>query len=120
MRLIVAGSRHFRNLDFVEQHVTQYIQDLAALGITVTEVVSGRAPGVDELGEEYARINGLQLKQFPANWNEFGRAAGPIRNRAMANYSDFLLAFPRKDSKGTKNMITNGKKYCHDVRVIEV
>jgi hypothetical protein len=120
LRLVIAGSRYFRNLDFVEQHVTQYIRDLYALGIHITEIVGGRAPGVDELGEEYARINGLQFKGFPADWYSFGRAAGPIRNREMADYGDFLIAFPRSDSKGTKNMITNGIKYCHDVRVVQV
>jgi len=45
------------------------------------------------------------LQQFPANWNEHGRAAGPIRNQEMAGAGDILFAFP--GGAGTTNMISN-------------
>jgi len=62
-------------------------------------------PQYDGLAEEWARENGIPIKRFPADWDKHGKAAGPIRNRAMAEYADALLAVWDGESKGTANMI---------------
>ena len=38
------------------------------------------------------------------------KAAGPIRNRQMAEYADYLIAFWDGESRGTRNMIETMKK----------
>lgn len=98
MKLIIAGGRSFKGdkihlqwLDSIhEQH-------------RVTEVVSGKAPGADHFGEQWAAMRNIPVTPFPADWNKHGRAAGPIRNRQMAGYADGLAAFP--GGKGTANML---------------
>ena len=71
----------------------------------ITEVVSGGASGVDALGERYAKENGIPLRIFPADWAKHGNAAGPIRNKEMANYADALIALWDGLSRGTGSMV---------------
>ena len=49
------------------------------------------------------------MKRFPAEWDKYGRKAGPLRNEAMARYADALLAYWNGESKGTKSMIELAK-----------
>lgn len=103
MKVIIAGGRDIHNYDLV----------LSAIGeseFVPTEIVSGMASGVDTLAIRYARENNLPLKEFHANWNEYKRAAGPIRNREMAQYGDALIAIWDGESRGTKNMIEEATK----------
>ena len=71
MKVIIAGGR-----DYVPKQI-----DIERLDkIDITEVVSGGAPGADYFGEVYAGIRGLiPVKKFPADWKNYGRAAGPVR-----------------------------------------
>ncbi|HWB02748.1 MAG TPA: DUF2493 domain-containing protein [Verrucomicrobiales bacterium] len=85
MKVIIAGPRDFHDYDTVARAVTDS-------GFEITEVVSGKAPGVDTLGERWAAEHGKAVKEFPADWQKYGRAAGPIRNAQMADYADALVA----------------------------
>lgn len=103
MKVIIAGGRDIHNYELV----------LSAIGeseFQITEVVSGMASGVDTLAIQYATENNLPLKEFHAEWNEYKRAAGPIRNREMANYGEALIAIWDGESRGTKNMIEEATK----------
>jgi hypothetical protein len=71
------------------------------------------------MGEEWAKKNGCPVKLFPADWNTHGTAAGPIRNKQMAEYADGLIAFWDRKSKGTKNMIDTAISHGLPVVVIE-
>ena len=108
MKVIIAGSREITNYEFVSHIIKQS-------GYTITEVVSGTANGVDRLGEQWARDNNIPYKRFPANWDHYGKAAGPIRNREMAEYADAAIVVWNGSSSGTKNMIqemTKREKPC--------
>ena len=63
--------------------------------------------GIDEAGEEWANNHGIPVKPFAADWNKYGNAAGPTRNKAMADHAEALIAIPHPtlESKGTWNMI---------------
>ena len=100
MKVIIAGGRDFNNYELL----CEYCDKILANSINI-EVVSGKARGADSLGERYARERGYPIKDFPANWDEFGKSAGYIRNKQMAEYSDGLIAFWNGKSKGTKHMI---------------
>ncbi len=98
MKLIIAGGRDFD--DYLGLRVVMFDYDFDDL-----EIVCGLARGADALGKRFADENELPLKLFPADWDQFGKAAGVIRNRAMAGYADVLVAFWDGKSRGTKNMI---------------
>lgn len=101
MKLIIAGSRN--TADAVDE-VCCAIHEFE-LARAVTELVSGASGNVDLAGEEWARENNIPVKRFPADWDKHRKAAGPIRNREMAEYADALLAIWDGKSKGTANMI---------------
>ena len=99
MRLIIAGSRKFKDYTFLKQKVEYYTQN-----IQVTEVVSGKQKtpiyqngviigyyGADYLGEQWAKENGIPVKAFPANWDKFGKRGAYIRNKEMAEYGDLAI-----------------------------
>ena len=121
-RIIIAGSRNFNDY-------TKMLNTLDELGIHLintidpVEIISGHAPGADTLGEKFAKAYGYPLKIFPADWDIYGKAAGPIRNEQMAKYASeadrgMLVAFPVGESRGTRNMIKLAKQYGLEVEVV--
>jgi YspA, cpYpsA-related SLOG family len=98
VRVIIAGSRDVTDPRELWKAINSAYFD-------VDEVVSGCARGADRLGELYAEANGLTVHRFPADWPKYGRSAGPIRNREMAEFADALIALWDGESRGTKNMI---------------
>lgn len=103
MRVIVAGSR-----DITSKAVVMAALREAFLweAINPTCIVSGKARGVDQLGEQIARDAGLPIDSHPANWNLHGRRAGFLRNEEMAESADALVAVWDGSSPGTKHMIS--------------
>ena len=115
MKTIVAGSRNI----FSYKDVAKAILDS---GFTITELVSGQGTGVDRLGEAWAMENKITIKKFPANWDKFGKAAGPKRNEEMSCYAEALIAVHRKNNltPGTANMIMNAKNKNLKIFVYEI
>jgi hypothetical protein len=115
-KLIVAGGRDFD--DYQTLHDT-----LMQLANTVyhdraVSIVSGMARGADALGGKFARENDVKLYEFPADWEEYGKRAGFIRNQQMADFSDGLLAFWDGKSRGTAHMIETMRKAGKPVHLI--
>lgn len=106
MKLVIAGSR---TLDPTPTFILNAIQmmNVPVSDITEIEVVSGGAKGVDQAGENFAEdyfIVPLKVTKFPADWYAYGKAAGPKRNKQMAEYADALLLIWDGDSRGSRNM----------------
>ena len=117
MRLVVAGSRNFKDYDRLAREVDGFIRKLHTDKQVI--IVSGTADGADQLGEQYARNHGLQVEEFPAHWDLFGRAAGPKRNMEMAQFADAVIVFWDGKSAGTRNMIECAKAEGLPCKVIE-
>lgn len=105
IRVIVAGSR----VHIPEYHFDRLVRQLIA-GIETDDIrvlfVSGMAnEGADKQIVEWCDLNSYDYEPYPANWDEFGKRAGFIRNGEMAKVGDILLAFWTQQSKGTANMI---------------
>lgn len=98
MRVIIAGSREITDIRIL-------LAAVQASGFTITEVVEGGARGVDRMAREWARANLIPYRTFDANWDLYGKKAGPIRNREMAAYGEALIAIPSSVSRGTQDMI---------------
>ncbi len=102
MRVIIAGSRDYHDYDTL-------LEAIEESSFTISEVISGMASGVDQLAIRYAREHNLYLHEYYADWKNYGKAAGPIRNRLMAENADALIALHAHNSPGTKNMIQIAK-----------
>lgn len=118
-RVIIAGSRDFDDYELLNSVVKEKLRDYKNI-----KIISGGCSGADTLGERFAKENNLDLKVFQAEWKKYGRAAGPIRNKAMAQYASqvdncLLIAFPVGSSRGTRNMISLAKEHGLDVHVVE-
>jgi len=107
-KVIIAGSRNFGDYDRLANACDKIIQE-AAISCPVT-IFSGGAMGTDHLGERYARERGYALRVFPADWGQYGKSAGPIRNYCMAREADMAICFWDGLSKGTRHMISVAKK----------
>lgn len=101
MKLIVAGSRSFSDYLLLKEKLNYFLKNVQ----TPVEIVSGMAKGADKLGEQYAKEMGYAIKQFPADWDRYGKKAGYVRNRQMAEYGTHCVCFWDGKSHGTKIMI---------------
>jgi hypothetical protein len=116
MRTIIAGSR-----DIVNKELGFAI--IQSCPWKITEIISGCAKGVDFLGMLYANHNNIALKEFPADWAKYGKSAGFIRNKEMADNADALIAITN-GSRGTAHMINIAiekglKMYVHHISYTE-
>lgn len=115
MKVIIAGGRDYHDMNVAFLYLKHLLVDHPD---PVTTIVSGGATGADSIGESWAMYKELSVIRFLPNWGDHGKAAGPIRNREMAEYADALVAFWDGKSKGTKNMIETALKNDCEVHVI--
>lgn len=114
-RLIIAGGRDFVQQSYFDATMVGY----TSLHGLPEEIVSGKClTGADKMGEELAVKEGIPVKEFVADWDKHGKAAGPIRNRQMAEYADIAIVFWDGKSRGSKNMIDEMNRLNKPVTVI--
>ena len=121
MRIIVAGSRDFKDYSLLSEKLMDYLEDMDNKDVidnhNQVKFISGTARGADEFAYNY----GYDVIRFPAKWDELGKRAGYVRNAEMAKYAaekyGVLFAFWDGKSKGTKNMIDLAKRYGLEVQV---
>ena len=119
-RMIVAGSRFFRDYTLLCSHLDRITAEIPGR----IELISGHAPGADTLGERYAREHDLKLRVFPAQWELYGKTAGVIRNQQMTDYalkeSAIAVFFWNGSSRGTRDAIRRALKAGIDTRIIQI
>ena len=93
LKLIIAGGRDYQ----------MTTADIARLDpLPIEEIITGGAKGVDATGKWYAGQRAVSHKEFIADWEKHDKAAGPLRNREMAEYADAVALFT--GGKGTQSM----------------
>ncbi len=123
IRMIVAGTRTFEDYALMREKLDRIILGLQEdyPGAPVV-IISGNAKGADQLGIRYAMERNLSFHRFPAQWHQYGKAAGPMRNAQMLTYAKkgipALVAFWDGKSRGTDNMIRAARRGKAFVRVI--
>jgi len=124
IKVIIAGGRDFNNFELlvakVDNILKAYQPNIEIVsGGQITISTSGNKYGADYFGEVYATIMRYKRTKFKADWDKYGKSAGPIRNKEMADYSDALIAFWDGKSKGTKGMISLARDKGIPVRIIK-
>ena len=111
MRLLVTGDRHWDDARLV---------CIALQKLKPSKMCHGWARGADSIADIEGRRLGIDVQGFVAQWNQYGRAAGPIRNQQMLDeFRPTQVAAFHDDlehSKGTKDMVRRAKKAGIPVR----
>ncbi len=113
MRLLICGSRHWTDGALI-------LRELSALkGVEV--VIEGVAPGADTFARKAAEQLSIPVLPFPADWERYGRVAGPIRNQRMLDEGkpNLVLAFTDglNTSGGTADMVARARGVGLQARV---
>jgi hypothetical protein len=118
MRVLVCGGRNYYDRGRVYQVLGSLRQQHGNLTI-----IQGGAQGADEIARDWWQSHWGQgregqLMNYPAQWDQFGPAAGPIRNQAMLVDAkpDLVVAFP--GGRGTLDMVTRAR--AAGVKVMEI
>lgn len=107
MKIAIIGSRTIASAD-IERY----------LPTDCTCIISGGAKGVDTISAEYARTNGIELVEMLPDYSKYGRGATHIRNRAIVEASDMVLAFWDGKSKGTISTVNYAKKTSKPFHIV--
>lgn len=114
-RIIVAGCRFYENYEQAKEYINYCISEIRTKYTLI--FVSGGCKGADSLGELYAIENEYKVERYMAEWDKYGKGAGPKRNEKMAQIADYVICFWDGKSKGTKSMISFAKKYNKPLRI---
>jgi len=105
VRMLVCGGRYFKDYPHLARQLW-LISDTRPIDC----VIEGGYSGADKLAKQWAKLNGINVEEYRADWDKYGVAAGPIRNTQMLDEGrpDFVVAFP--GGAGTADMVTKAKK----------
>lgn len=100
MKALVCGGRDFNSPAQVWHDLNNLHEDFG-----FTKLIQGGAKGADRFAKEWAATHPeVEVWTTKANWEKFGKAAGPKRNARMLEWEpDFVIAFP--GGRGTADMI---------------
>lgn len=115
-RIVIAGCRDYENYEEAKGFIEACLKGIEEEII----ILSGGAKGADALGERYALENGMRVERYPAEWEKYGRGAGPKRNQKMAEACDMAICFWDGKSRGTKSMIGLARKLGKKVVIKEI
>lgn len=117
-RILVCGGRdyadwmHFRDVmeEIAQEKFDRTEPDVDGNFLYTVTIISGAARGADQMAIDWAVINWCRFEEYPADWNQHGRRAGPIRNQKMLDEGkpDLVIAFP--GGIGTHDMVRRAKK----------
>lgn len=102
----VVGSRVFDDYTLLDQTLRETCKEGDIL-------VSGGARGADSMAQRWAKENGYSILIHYPNYSRFDKGAAFVRNKAIAEDSDMILAFYAKgrfSQGGTKNTIIWAEK----------
>lgn len=96
--VLITGSRDWNNLELIRKELNLIVE---SWGNEIT-ILSGHCPtGADKMCEDVAKDLGWNIELYPADWSQYGKSAGFIRNRQMVNHgADICLAFIKNGSRG--------------------
>ena len=128
MRILVCGDRKWDNHELIQDKFREVAGKEEELII-----IHGCCSGADEQSEavlwHVRRVCKIcvdstcrfDVVRFPADWDKYGKAAGPIRNQQMIDEGkpDIVLAFHNNiaKSKGTMDMIKRANAAGIEVRI---
>ena len=113
MRVLITGSRHWSDWGAIAAELEGFDDD--------TVIVTGGARGADRMAQDVAYEMGYSVAIYQAEWDKYGRQAGPGRNQRMVDAgADLCLAFPLAGSMGTWDCVRRARAAGIPVKVVEM
>ena len=113
MRILVCGDRNWTDREAITRELLRYD--------STSVVVHGMCRGADVMAAESCKMLGMHFEGYRADWERYGRAAGPIRNKQMLDTGIHLVLCFHNDignSKGTANMMKQAIACGIEVKII--
>lgn len=109
-QILVCGSRAYIDDEKIHSVLNEY---------DIMELVTGDSSGADRLATNYAKGRGIPLVVLCAEWNRYGRAAGPIRTKKLLDYvsPDVLVIAFDMSGPGTRRTVQDALKRGYEVRI---
>lgn len=120
-KALVCGDREWTDEFKMRRRLEALARESHTHPIARWEIIHGDCRGADRLADRVARLLGLTVRPFPADWEKYGKAAGPIRNREMLDTNpDLVIAFhPRlARSRGTYDTVMEANRRGIPVEII--
>lgn len=112
MRVLVCGGRDETRKDIVHTWLHEMDKE-----VEITGMITGGATGVDTFAAEWAKLNNIPCTVVKADWEKYGKRAGPIRNTIMLNmFPDVVVAI--NGGRGTAHTVSEAKK--RNIGVVEI
>lgn len=108
--VIVTGGRNYDDI----QKVFEVLDSEAP-----EKVIQGGAKGADDIAVQWCMERGVECQTYNADWDTYGRAAGPIRNRQMLEENKNAKVFAFPGGIGTANCVKIAKELGMTVKEIK-
>lgn len=97
----IVGSRTFTDYEMFKEKISQILLKLRSKYSKIVFVSGGCPKGADHFAKQYAIENSIEIIEYLADWDKYGKSAGFKRNQLIIDKSDLLVAFWDGQSKGT-------------------
>lgn len=115
-KILICGAREWINFDKIKKVLLEYPQSRETI------IIHGDWKGADKIAGYLAKQLNMTVEAYPANWDKYGKAAGPIRNQQMLDEGkpEMCYAFHEciEKSRGTKDMVSRCEKAGIPYKVI--
>jgi YspA, cpYpsA-related SLOG family len=108
-KLAIIGSRTFSDYTKLTNDLNNALFEWGLSISDISRVISGGAKGADSLAERFALDNNIEITIYRPDWKKHGKIAGLMRNTDIINDSDYVIAFPSKNGRGTQDSIRKCK-----------
>ncbi len=116
MKILICGCRHYSFYDKIKRYIEEEKENHQELII-----IQGGASGADNLAKRASKELFIECREYKADWNTYGKSAGPKRNQKMLDEEnpDLVIAFHPdiESSKGTKDMINRAKRLQYKTKI---
>lgn len=112
MRLLVTGDRNWSYWEFLRDSLDSIDRSASRQDDPIEAVIEGECHtlvNADKMAAKWGAMRGIFVECYPADWKQYHRAAGPIRNQEMltkglpTNCAAFHNDLP--NSSGTLDMV---------------
>lgn len=118
-RVLVCGDRNWKD----EKAIFDFLDFLDGV-FTIAVIIHGGCRGADRMAGQWADDHDKPCEVYLPLWDQYGKAAGPIRNAEMLKEGkpDMVVAFHNNidESRGTKDMVAKAKDADIPVVVLKV